>query len=323
MSSQENRRHGIEKLKGRINYDEWKVAVKSYLTLRGYYIVIEEDIPADESPETNARAISEITLLIESSLYNYLENTKSAKKVWDNLAAAFEDTGVTRKVTILNQLVSVKLTQYKSIEKYINAILLYYNKSKTAGFQIQEDVIASLLLGGLPDEYLPMILGIENSAVELTIDYVKTVLLQGMPDPYENKEGDKAMATCPIKKKRRCFKCGSFTHLVIKCPKRNLKCSICGDIRHLARKCRRKKGKTNNETGTQKADQATSNQTEEKSLIAFLNVNNGNSDLRHSWFIDSGATTHICNNMEFFENIVEDYTGKEVLVANSESCWYR
>lgn len=280
----ESKRNGIEKLKGRRNYHEWKIAVKSYLILKGLYEVIENDISPDESPETNARAISEITLLLETDLFNYLADTKSAKKVWDNLGEAFEDTGVTRKVTILNQLVSVRLVQYKSIENYINAILLYYNKSKTAGFKIQEDVIASLMLGGLPEEYKAMILGIENSGVELTIDYVKTVLLQGIPDPFENKEDDKAMAaTCSLGqgKKRKCFKCGSPKHIVFQCPKKNLKCNICGDIRHLARLCRNKRKKSQKKEVKKEEGGGPIKQQEEKSMIAFLNITNTDTEIQN------------------------------------------
>lgn len=34
------------------------------------------------------------------------------------------------------------------------------------------------MLGGLPNEYKPMILGIEKSETKLTVDYVKNLLLQ-------------------------------------------------------------------------------------------------------------------------------------------------
>lgn len=48
------------------------------------------------------------------------------------------------------------------------------------------------MLGSLPEEYGAMILGIENSGTELTVDYVKTILLQGIPDLFRT-EDEKAM----------------------------------------------------------------------------------------------------------------------------------
>lgn len=150
--------NSFAKLKGRLNYDEWKVAAKSYLIIRGLWTVVSTEAP--ESPETNARAIGEITLMIEPTLYNYIIDSTSAKEVWDGIAKAFDDSGTARKVTILNQLVSIKLTKYENMETYVNEILLYWQKTKVAGFKIEEHVIASLMLGGLPDEYRAMILGI-------------------------------------------------------------------------------------------------------------------------------------------------------------------
>lgn len=192
MADQNVKVNSIMKLKGRANYDEWKVAAKSYLIIKSLWSVVNEEVT--DSPETNQRAIGEITLLIEPTLYNYLIDSTSAKAVWDGLAKAFDDSGTARKVTILNQLVSIKLTKHETMEAYVNEILLYWRKSKIAGFNIEEQVIASLMLGGLPEEYRAMILGIENSGKDLTVDYVKTVLLQGIPDPLDRNEKEVAFA---------------------------------------------------------------------------------------------------------------------------------
>lgn len=311
----------IEKLKGRENFDTWKVAAKSYLTIRGLWEIIDKEISPEESPNSNARAISEITLIIESSLYNYIEDSDNASVVWNSLLKAFDDSGVARKVTILNQLVSVRLTQYKNMEKYINAILLYWNKTKVAGFRIDEDVIASLMLGGLPDEYRAMILGIENSGQELTVDYVKTVLLQGIVDPL-GKEEDKAMpAKCTFKKKRKgkraiaCFKCGGG-HILINCPKKDLKCHGCGNVKHLIAKCPLKK-KKNKKAFIKKEEENKESKAiaEPKVMIAFFT--NGGESIKNDWYIDSGATVHICNDRNMFDHLIEGKLDREILVANN------
>lgn len=309
-------RTSFEKLRGRENFDTWKVAVKSYLIIKKLWQVIDENIPPEVSPNTNAQAISELTLSIENSLYNYIEDSKSASTVWNGLLKAFDDSGVARKVTILNQLVSVKLTQYKSMEKYINAILLYWNKTKVAGFKIEEQVIASLMLGGLPEEYRAMILGIENSGNELTVDYVKNVLLQGIPDPFGEND-DRAMpfiemrpgkARKGYKGKRRCFKCGDTLHIVNNCPKKDLKCSECGDIRHLVVKCPRKKKKKSQPERGQPGKQ-------EKTMVAFLS--NCQLVIKDEWFIDSGATAHMCNDKSKFTDLIEGRSEREILVADN------
>lgn len=244
--------------------------------------------------------------------------------VWQSLEKSFDDSGVARKVTILNQLVSVKLKHYNSIEKYINAILLYWNKTKIAGFKIEEQVIASLILGGLPEDYRVMVLGIENSGKELTVDYVKNVFLQGIPDPCKTEE-DKAMPLIVLKKgssktkskggwkgKRRCFKCGDVLHMLMDCPKKDLKCHECGDTRHLVSRCPRKKSKKAQVREPNPKEEA----KPEKTMIAFF-TNGNRVAIKDEWFIDSGATARICNKREFFDKLEEGESDKEILVANN------
>lgn len=216
--------NGFTKLKGRINYDEWKVAAKSYLILKGLWSVVSAETP--DSPETNAKAIGEITLMIEPSLYNYIIDSTSAKAVWDGIAKAFDDSGTARKVTILNQLVTIKLVNHENMETYVNEILLHWHKTKVAGFNINEDVIASLMLGGLPEQYRAMILGIENSGKDLTVDYVKTVLLQGISEPIADNFGnERAYQAANQIKKRACFECGDFGHLARNCFRKQRNCA--------------------------------------------------------------------------------------------------
>ncbi|XP_075150565.1 uncharacterized protein LOC142224666 [Haematobia irritans] len=46
------------------------------------------------------------------------------------------------------------------------------------GFTISEEWVGSLLLAGLPDEYRPMFMGLENSGISITGDSIKVKLLQ-------------------------------------------------------------------------------------------------------------------------------------------------
>lgn len=318
----------FEKLKGRANYDEWKVAAKSYLVLKKLWPVVST--AHDESPETNETAISEITLMIDPSLYNYIIDSNSAKAVWDGLSKAFDDSGVARKVTILNQLVSIKLHRCENMETYVNEILLYWHKTKVAGFNIEEQVIASLMLGGLPEEYRAMVLGIENSAKDLTVDYVKTVLLQGIPelvsrdrsteramqirgvDGQRGREDGQAFAvkrffpkkkagasSKPVqhKKKKSCFKCGSYFHLQATCPKgTKITCYGCGDIGHILKSCPKPKRKG-------------------KALIVMFSTA-GEEDLKDNWYVDSGASVHMTNNIHLLDNL-KKVQNREIIVANS------
>lgn len=317
MSEKQNQSR-VEKLRGRENYDEWRISAKSYLIIKGLWGAVTGELPPESSPETNAKAISEITLMLDASLFSYIKETESAKEVWDTIAKAFDDSGIPRKVTILNQLVSIRLIRFQSMERYINEILLYWNKSKIAGFKIDEDIIASLMLGGLPEEYQALILGIENSAKELTVDYVKTVLLQGIKDPFhKGEENGRAFAVKTVSKgfknkQRKCFTCGSGNHISPSCPKKKekAKCYNCGETSHFARNCKKPKKSEEPEKG-KKVEV-----TKERMFIALLSKET-NESISTNWYIDSGASTHMTNSLATLMNIkmIEE---REVIVANNE-----
>lgn len=67
--------------------------------------------------------------------------------------AEFDDKGTSRRVKILRQLNSVTLESGESMESYVNRTQLLWNKTIAAGFKISEDIVASIMLGGLPTEY--------------------------------------------------------------------------------------------------------------------------------------------------------------------------
>lgn len=80
---------------------------------------------------------------------------------------------------------------------------------------------------------------------------------------------------------------------------------------HMKKDCR--KYKAWKEKG-EKASKATTNEDNHKDLC--FNIND-NEDSKESWYIDSGATSHMTNNREFFDETFKDIEDK-VVVANGK-----
>lgn len=168
----------FEKLRGRENFDTWRISAKSYLVISGYWSCTQATPASDASDaivEKHLKALSELTLLIEPSCYSYITGEENAKEACDSIVEAFSDSGIGRKVSLLQQWVSTKLQDCATTEEYVNKMTNLWCKVKSVGFKIDEDVAASLMLGGLPSIYKPTILGIENSKEKLTVDYVKNL----------------------------------------------------------------------------------------------------------------------------------------------------
>ncbi|GBP89948.1 Retrovirus-related Pol polyprotein from transposon TNT 1-94 [Eumeta japonica] len=91
---------------------------------------------------------------------------------------AFQDSGLLRKVGLLRDLINTNLETSTSVEDYVNKIMSSAHKLRNIGFNVDDEWLGTLMLAGLPDEYKPMIMGIESSGVKISADLIKTKLLQ-------------------------------------------------------------------------------------------------------------------------------------------------
>ncbi|VVC97853.1 unnamed protein product [Leptidea sinapis] len=91
---------------------------------------------------------------------------------------AYEDKGINNRCRLLSRLVSLKLDMFNSITEYITEIMRVANQLSDMGKEIDDELLAALMLQGLLEEYTPMRLALENTNTELTTDFIKTKLLQ-------------------------------------------------------------------------------------------------------------------------------------------------
>lgn len=84
----------LERLKGRENFSEWKVGAKAYLTSKGYFANCITKLGTEATALeklADGKALAELTLLLHSSLYSYIESAIEAKEAWDIIIGMFED----------------------------------------------------------------------------------------------------------------------------------------------------------------------------------------------------------------------------------------
>lgn len=275
----------FDRLNGRENFSTWKVGARAHLISKGFWnsVVTELETSATADVKTkNEKALAEITLLVDPTIYSHLEHCKTAKEAWDTLTTSFEDNGVVRKVSLLKQWISLKLSDCASIQDYVNRYLTLRSKVNSAGFKIDEDVAGSIMLCGLPDDFRPMIMSVETSGKEITVDYVKNILLQEID--FNKEEQEKVLAVSGKK-----FN-GNKTFNKKKKP---VKCYECGGS-HYKNKCPQLKSKTN---------------------VVLLAATNRNVS-KAEWIIDSGASAHMTNCESFLLNKMKPNIS-HVTVANN------
>lgn len=82
-----------------------KFGVKTYLEHAGLWSCVdnadETSVAAADKYRPDVRARTKIILMIEQCNCIYVPSAKSTKDVWENLSNTFQDSGSTRKLTIL------------------------------------------------------------------------------------------------------------------------------------------------------------------------------------------------------------------------------
>ena len=171
----------IEKLIGRDNYNSWAFAMKLLLMREGTWktaVNISDDVVVDA--ELSERAMVTIGLHVDKRNFSLIKSCKSGKEMWLALKSAFEDNGLSREIGLLRRLCSIWLNDCKSVEDYVDQLMSTAQKLDEMGFNVEDRWLVGLLLKGLPEEYDPMVMSIENCGKRLTADEVKSRILQNV-----------------------------------------------------------------------------------------------------------------------------------------------
>ena len=92
----------------------------------------------------------------------HVKKLPTANKVWDKLKNTYEKKGVVRIVKMLKDLISTKFENFKNEEEYLSSMLLTFENLKTFGLELPEKVVGIFMLLSLPEEFTPMIMGIDK-----------------------------------------------------------------------------------------------------------------------------------------------------------------
>lgn len=145
----------ITKLKGRENYDVWWFEAKSFLMLKGYWKCMDG---TEEDTAKHQLAIAQLTLLVESHNHTYIRDSSTGKEARDSLKNAFQDNGVLRRMDLLKYLTRLELNDCESMEDYVSKMTATQQELKSTGTEIPDDIVAQIMLSGLPDDYRPLVM---------------------------------------------------------------------------------------------------------------------------------------------------------------------
>ncbi|XP_063392606.1 uncharacterized protein LOC134678087 [Cydia fagiglandana] len=281
----------IEKLDGNSNYATWKFMMELYLVHEDLWEYTSATPAATDVSGTkrDQRARAKICLMVRPHCLVHVRKAKSAKEAWEALKNAFEDKGLNNRCRLLSKLVSLRLEQFSSVRDYVTSVMATSQELLDLGKEIDDQLLAALLLQGLTPEFQPMRLAIENSNISLTTDYVKTKLFQ-MEDTFAAGSSEKQPTSALLTKKHKGKSAPKWK------TKGKVKCFIC--------------------EGPHKAQECPENPKTRKEALqayAFGTAMNPHAD---DWIIDSGASSNMTHRKSWFKNLKDSKKPLRVTCAN-------
>ncbi|GBP56124.1 Retrovirus-related Pol polyprotein from transposon TNT 1-94 [Eumeta japonica] len=278
---------------------------------------IKQERSAATAVAEDAKAKAKLILTIDPSLYVHIKKAGSTKDLWQKLKSMFDDSGFSRKITLLRNLISIRLDGCDSMTTYITQIIETAQKLAGTGFPVNDEWIGCLLLAGLPDKYFLMIMAIEHSGIAITADVIKTKLIDLSDDSSEagnaffsrgqhyrqhrnvgNKEKNDSSRS-----NNGAAGGGTSSSNKKKTDKQRIKCYKCKEFGHYKSQCT----KEQNQQYVIKATNAFS--------AVFLSGNYCKND----FYLDSGASVHMTPNVNIVKNPCFTPQIKEIIAANKSA----
>lgn len=291
--------HTFEKLEGTGNYNNWKFAMRMSLTIEGLWNCV---LGTDNDANRDQRALGKICLAVQPSCYPHVREADTAKIAWNNLQTAFEDKGLCRRLSLMRRLLRTRYEDFSSMGQYVSGLVSLAQQLADIGHKVDDEEVAVLLLGGLPAEFEPLVMGIEATHTELTSEIVKSRLLQ--EDYRRSDVASSEMSEAALAAKHS----SKNTHR-----KRTVTCHHCGKAGHIRPKCpelKKERKKTNENTEAQQ------NPKKSGSLMLTTALSTATFD-NSDWIVDSGCTTHMSMRKDWFVKY-STKDSKEITVANNQ-----
>ena len=276
------------------NWMTWKPRMEDILYCRDMHEAIEgvaakpTNMTDEKWRKLHRKAVGTIRQWVDDSVFHHVSKETDAEELWKILESLFEKKTAAKKAFLIKEMVNMKFDDDTSVAVHLNNFQNVTNQLSTMGMKVDDELLALLLLGTLPDSWETFVVTLSNSASNgvLSMDTVKHNML--------NEEQRRKSVGTDNEHARALYVKGKGKNLG---QRFSGDCHYCGEKGHMKRMCRKwkqnkKKSKYQDEDNGYSACVSDELLTLQECLYV--------GDNGHDWFVDTGASCHVSSNLELF-----------------------
>ena len=305
------------------NYATWKVQCKMALIKDGLWNIVTGNENEPENAGERAkyllrrdRALATIVLSVDLTLLYLLgPDPVDPAEVWKKLADQFQKKTWANKLALRRKLHNLRLKDGQSVQKHVKALTEIFDELSVIGDPLDEENQVVHVLASLPESYDMLVTALEASPEVPKLAVVTERLLH-----EELKRKEKDTSTIEVKAMTAKYRSSG----------KGPKCHHCGKFGHIRRECReliRNSGSNSDNRSTQsgtkkhgfKQQKAYAAEGDEEEIIGLLAEHALSVEKKSNWVVDSGATCHMCKDLELFDEITVLDTPQEITVGDGYS----
>ncbi|CAB0042939.1 unnamed protein product [Trichogramma brassicae] len=302
------------------NFQLWKFQIKTVLVAHDLLEIVEGTETKPEPGENNAnatkvkewtkkdaKAMFALSSSIDYSQLDYLVNCASANEMWKKLSNIHEQKSTSNKLALTTKFHEYRKSPNDSIAQHVAKIENIASQLKDIGQTVSDVMIMAKIISTLPSKYNAFISAWDSVPdTNQTMDKLRERLLREETRMSADDDIPRAFAATTIDAKNNGRKQPGDK-------KKSLVCNYCKKKPgHIARYCYAKKRanksqkKENESSGdnsrttafvmSQPSDNFKNNSSELESFHT--------SDVKSIWFLDSGASRHLCCRRDWFSEFV-------------------
>uniref|UniRef100_A0ABD2X129 Reverse transcriptase Ty1/copia-type domain-containing protein n=1 Tax=Trichogramma kaykai TaxID=54128 RepID=A0ABD2X129_9HYME len=312
----------IPKFNGQ-NFQLWKFQIKTILVAHDLLDIVEGATVKPESTSTNAneaaikawvksnaKAMFVISSSIEYSQLDYLINCTTASEMWTKLSNIHEQKSTSNKLALTTRFHEYKKAPGDTVSQHIAKIENLASQLKDIGQPVPEVMIMAKIISTLPSKYNAFISAWDSvPEADQSLDRLRERLLREETRMTSDDDVDRAF-TATTSSARNI----GHLHQSNNQEKRNRVCNHCKKPGQIAKYCFAKKraNKARKESASDGSQhtaafivaQRTGSSPKSKFEKFRERALRYDCDEKDVWFLDSGASRHICCRREWFSDFL-------------------